>query len=248
MSFDVVTGNKAQSNGGGIANRGTLIMSNSTSVGKNKALGDGGGLYNGGVITGDTDAGNVTFVKNKAGGVGGGIDNEHTLTLTSVTLSGNAATEDGGGLHNHDGGTATLQNVTIKNNKSKDKTVGGGIANGVGSTATLTNTLLDTNKPFNCAGTLTSGGGNVENAATCGFGAGDLPNAGKLQVKSLKVDKTFGLIPTHELKPTSPAIDAGIDTGCPALDQNSRPRIDVPTVPNINGGICDSGATEFELP
>jgi CSLREA domain-containing protein len=84
--------------------------------------------------------------------------------------------------------------------------------------------------------------------STCGFGVGDRPNAGKLQLKALKVDHDFGLIPTYELKPNSPAIDAGVDTGCLELDQNSRPRIDVPTVPNLNGSICDSGATEFELP
>jgi predicted outer membrane repeat protein len=247
MNYCVVTGNKAESEGGGIANRGTLTMGYTT-IGKNKALDDGGGLYNGGPVGGTTTAGSVTFVKNKTGGHGGAIDNEHTLVLTDVTLSGNAANQDGGGLRNHDGGTATLQNVTIKGNKSKDKTVGGGIANGAASTATLTNTLLDTNKPFNCAGTLTSGGGNVENAATCGFGAGDRPNAGKLQVKGLKIDRDFGVVPTHELKANSPAIDAGVDTGCPEFDANARGRIDVPTVPNVNGSICDSGATEFELP
>jgi hypothetical protein len=149
------------------------------------------------------------------------------LTLTDVTLSG----------------TATLQNVTVKDNKSKGKMVGGGIVNGQGSTVSLRNTLIDTNKPFNCAGTLTSGGGNVENAATCGFGAGDIPNGGKLQVKGLKFNNA--VIQTHALKANSPAIDAGVDTGCPAFDENSNVRVDVPSVCT---GICDSGAFEFQLP
>jgi predicted outer membrane repeat protein len=248
MSHCVVTGNKSQTNGGGIANRGTLTMG-FTTIGKNKALGDGGGLYNGGLVTGMTTAGSVTFTKNAAKGHGGGIDNEHTVTLTNVTLSGNQAALEGGGLNNHDGATATLQSSTVKDNKTKDKTLAGGIANDGGSTATLTNVIVDTNKPFNCAGTLTSNGGNVEGTSTCGFGANDLANAGKLQMKGLKVDKTFGIVATHELKPTSPAIDAGVDAGCgPSdLDANGRPRrTDIPTVPDAHGSTCDAGATEFQ--
>jgi hypothetical protein len=132
---------------------------------------------------------------------------------------------------------------TIKGNSSKSKTVGGGIANGAASAATLTNTPLDSNKPFNCSGALTSGGGNVENAATCGFGAGDIPNAGKLQVKGLKFNAQVAQ--THALKATSPAIDAGVDAGRPELDENFRGRVDVP---NVGTGICDSGAFEFQLP
>jgi len=245
MTYGIVAGNKAQTNGGGIANRGTLTMSYTT-IGKNKALGDGGGLYNGGIVTGDTKAGAVTFSKNTAGGHGGGIDNEHTVELTSVTLSGNAAAADGGGINNHDGGTATLQNVTVKDNKSKDKTLGGGIANVAASTVSITNTIVDTNKPLNCAGTLTSGGGNVEGTATCGFGGNDLANAGKLQMNGLKVDKGFGIVATYELKAKSPAIDAGVDSGCPTLDANARFQVDVPTVTNLHGSACDAGATEFQ--
>ena len=249
MTYCVVSGNKAQTNGGGITNRGTLTMSYTT-IAKNKALGDGGGLYNGGVVTGTTTAANVTLSKNSAKGHGGGIDNEHTVSLTNVTVGGNAAALDGGGINNHDGGSATLQNTTVKSNKSKDKTVGGGIVNGLGSTASLTNTIVDTNKPFNCAGTLTSGGGNVEGTATCGFGVNDLSSAGKLQMNGLKIDKTFGIVATYELKATSPAIDAGVDAGCGVadLDANARPRrIDVPTVADAHGSTCDSGATEFQL-
>jgi len=244
LNYCVIKGNKAQSDGGGIANRGMLVME-LTTVSTNKALADGGGLYNGAQVGGDTQASKVTFAKNQAGGRGGGVDNQHTVALTNVTLSGNKAVADGGGLSNHDGGAATLQNVTVKGNQSKAKTVGGGIANGAASTATLTNTLVDTNKPVNCAGTLTSGGGNVENVATCGFGAGDIPNAGKLQLKGLKVDKGFGVVATHELKANSPAIDAGIDVGGPEFDANFRSRIDVP---NVGTGIWDSGAVEFQLP
>lgn len=238
ITYGKIVGNKSQTDGGGIANRGTLTIDRGT-VAKNKAVGDGGGVYNGsagGVAT----IVNVTLAKNQAA-KGGGIDNQHTMSLTSVTVSGNKAAAEGAGIDNHDGGALTLQNVTVKDNKSKDKTVGGGVANGVGSTATLTNTLLDTNKPANCGGTIASGGGNVENAATCGFGAGDVPNAGKLLLKGLKFNAN-PFAQTHALKAGSPAIDVGVETGCPELDQNFHVRIDVPRVGTT---VCDSGAVEF---
>jgi hypothetical protein len=243
IRFGKIIGNKSQTDGGGIANRGTLFMAQTT-VGKNKAVGDGGGLYNGAQVGGTADVNTSTFAKNQAG-KGGGIDNQHTLTLSSVTVGANKAIADGAGINNHDGGTLTLQNVTVKDNKSKSKTVGGGVANGTASTATCTNTLVDSNKPANCAGTIASGGGNVENAATCGFGAGDKPNAGKLQMKGLKFVEQNPFTQTYLPKATSPAIDAGVDTGCPELDENFKPRIDAASVPNANNSICDSGAVEF---
>lgn len=238
VSYGKISGNKSQTDGGGIANRGTLIMG-TTTVGKNKAVGEGGGLYNGSA-GGSATIGNVTFAKNQAG-KGGGIDNQHIMALTSVTVSGNTAIADGAGINNHDGGALTLQNVTVKDNKSKDKTVGGGVANGAASTATFASTLLDTNHPVNCSGTVASGGGNVENAATCGFGVGDLPNAGKLQLTGLKFHQN-PFAATHAPKANSPAIDAAVDAGCPELDENFHGRVDVP---NVGTAICDSGAVEF---
>ncbi len=242
ITYGVITGNKAQSDGGGISNRGTLIVS-STTFSKNKTRAEGGGLYNGGQVGGDAELSFVTFSKNSAIGGGGGIDNQHTLQLTNVTLSANKAAS-GGGLSNHGGGTATLQNVTIKDNKGKKATPGGGVANAAPSVATLTNTLLDKNAPLNCAGAIVSGGGNVENAASCGLGAGDLPNAGKkLLVDKLKFNPS--IVQTHGLKPGSPAIDAGVDAGCPEFDENFHSRVDVP---GVGTGICDCGAVEFQLP
>lgn len=243
IRLGTISGNKSQTDGGGIANRGTLFMAQTT-VGKNKAVGDGGGLYDGG-LGGSADINTSTFAKNQAGGQGGGIDNDHAMLLTSVTIGANKANADGAGINNHDGAALTLQNVTIKDNKSKSKTVGGGVANDAASTATCTNTLVDTNQPANCAGTIASGGGNVENAATCGFGAGDKPNAGKLQLKGLKFVKDNPFTQTYVPKATSPAIDAGVDTGCPMLDENFHGRVDAASVANANNSSCDSGAVEF---
>lgn len=239
-----IIGNKSQTDGGGIANRGTLTMG-TTTVAKNKAVGDGGGLYDGS-LGGSADVDAVSFVKNQAA-KGGGIDNDHTMSLGRVTVGGNKATADGAGIRNHDGGALTLQSVTVKDNKSKNKMVGGGVATDGASTTTFTDVALDANKPVNCAGTIVSGGGNVENAATCGFGAGDRPNAGKLQLKGLKLDGNR-FAQTYTPKATSPVIDAGVDAGCipvPATDENFHVRIDVPSVPNLHNSICDSGAVEF---
>lgn len=57
---------------------------------------------------------------------------------------------------------------------------------------TMLGPLVQRNAPLNCAGPIVSGGGNVENAASCGFGAGDLPNAGKkLLVDKLKFNPSI---------------------------------------------------------
>lgn len=238
----VVSGNKAQDDGGGISNRGTLVMAD-VFITKNKALDDAGGLYNPRTTAGVVSASRVTLAKNVAGGQGGGVENQSTMTLTNTTVSGNRSASAGGGIHNATDGEIALQNVTVKDNRTKGKTAAGGISND--EVAMLTNTILDKNKPFNCGGAaLSTGGGNVENALSCGLAAGDLPNVGKLQLASLKL-AAGAVAPTHALKATSPAIDVGNDSGCPQADQNAQSRIDIP---GVGTALCDSGATEFHPP
>jgi hypothetical protein len=257
----VVKSNKASDDGGGIANFGLLTLTGVT-ISKNKAGDDAGGLDNddGTVVMIDT-----TISKNNAGGETGGAETEGGLmSATRVTIDGNSAKDDAGGVGIEQGGefeasnstisgnkaadngggvnlddataTAELENVTLKGNKAKEQ--GAAISNVFGGSATLTNTLLDKNKKVTCAGVITSGGGNVEDTATCGFGAGDLPGLGKLKVAGLK--NNGGLTRTHALKEGSPAVDVGVGE-CPVTDQRGAPRVDIP---GTGTTTCDSGAFE----
>ena len=88
-----LNGNAAYTNGGGIYNTGTAMLSNSTVFG-NFAYTDGGGVYNSG-----------------------------TLTLTNDTVSGNAGyggssalPEYGGGIYNSTAGTLQMDNTIVAGN------------------------------------------------------------------------------------------------------------------------------------
>jgi len=97
------------SDGGGILNRGELVVRSMTFM-DNDALYDGGGLLNlGGTVT----VINSTFVNNKAGNMGGGLaDHLGKATVTNCTFSGNAA-EKGGALFSS--GTMLLRNTILAN-------------------------------------------------------------------------------------------------------------------------------------
>ena len=86
--------------GGGIVNRGELVLEGVTLLG-NTAIRDGGGLFNsGGILT----VINSTFARNTAGSTGGGLaayrkpnqpDTEGQVTSTNCTFSENSAIEGG---------------------------------------------------------------------------------------------------------------------------------------------------------
>jgi hypothetical protein len=124
--------------GGGIYNRGTLTLNNST-VANNTAGANGGGILNRGnaTLTNSTVSGNTANVD------GGGIDNESggTLTLNGSTVSGNTANNDGGGIDNESGGALTLNSSTVSGNNAGND--GGGIWNA--GTATLNSSTVRDN-------------------------------------------------------------------------------------------------------
>ena len=96
------------SNGGGIANSGTLTVASSTLRGNSASV--GGGIYNTGTltITGSTISGNT-------GAVGGGILNSGTLTVASSTFSGNRVTDSGGGIFTQIGTAAVASSTFVQN-------------------------------------------------------------------------------------------------------------------------------------
>jgi predicted outer membrane repeat protein len=210
-----------------------------TTISKNKAGDESGGLETeDGTVYGTRVTIDGNTCKDDGGGVG--VEQNGAFHCTNCTFSGNKAKEDGGGLNLDDATTAaTLTNVTLRGNKAK--LVGGAVANVFGGSLTLTNTLLDKNKKITCAGGIVSGGGNVEDTDTCGFGAGDLSGIKKLQVAGLK--QNGGATRTHALKAGSPAIDVAVDGVCPGTDQRGAPRQDIP---GVGTTTCDSGAYELQ--
>jgi len=226
--------------GGGVLVEGTLTL---TDVDVNGNLCDdrGGGIY---VMKGSLTLTRVTVSGNTAGGNGGGIGGESATTvtaMTNVTVSNNTAA-NGGGVYDKKVTDFTMINVTITGNAASGS--GGGVYQTSGA-FTLKNTIVaNSTSGGNCFGTITSSGYNLDSANTCGLsGTGDLintdPQLGPLQ-------NNGGTMSTHALLSGSPAIDAGTNTGCPAVDQRgiSRPR-------DGNGdtiATCDMGAFEAFTP
>ena len=227
-------------NGGAISNLGTLTVSNSTFSG-NSAGADGGGIFNnGGTLT----VTNSTFSSNGAGSSGGGIYNSGAATITNSTFSGNTSASGGGAIF-HASGTLSVSNSTISGNG--DSSAGGGIDNAAaGGSVSIGKSILSGNTNGNCAGSsVTNGGLNISDDATCGFGSatgangqtiGDSVNS-KLDPNGLLYNG--GPTQTIGLQAGSPAIAAIATANCPAADQRGATR------PALGQNACDIGA--FEL-
>jgi predicted outer membrane repeat protein len=214
--------------GGGIANAGTLTVTNCT-VSGNTAH-QGGGVSNGGTVT----VTNSTFSGNSASGYGGGILNLFgTLTVTNSTFAGNSTESAGGGISNNEGRLA-VTNSTFSANSATD---GGGIfATGP---ATLTNTVVASSTS---GGDLdgTFGGNNnlIDDAASApGFADGTGGNIVGHPALLGSLGSYGGSTQTIPLLPGSPAIDAGAAVGSgpagatvPAADQRGKSRMGAPDI------------------
>jgi hypothetical protein len=186
--------------GAGIANNGSLTLTNST-VSRNVEMAkgtpstnQGAGLFNsGGTVTvvNSTIAGNSQVASGNASSNGSGIENLGTsIDLRNVTIAGNT-------------GSAAIRNIAMVN---------------------ATNTIVSNGASGNCLGAITSLGHNLESADECGFhAAGDL--AGLNPLLGPLADNG-GPTYTEALLAGSPAIDAGDPLACPGTDQRgvSRPQ------------------------
>jgi predicted outer membrane repeat protein len=175
---------------GGIVNRGTLTLNDSTVSGNLASHVEGGGIRNeGGTVT----LNNSTVSDNAAGnGNGGGIANEDsgTVTLNNSTVSGNHAgcggECGGGGILNEPGATMTLNDSAVSGNHA-DTGPGGGISNG-GGTVTLNDSTVSGNTAktrgggiSNEVGTMTLNRTTVS-GNTAGLGGGIFNEAGTVTV------------------------------------------------------------------
>ena len=228
--------------GGGIDNRGTVTVTNSTLSG-NSATNAGGGIYS---FNGTVTVTNSTFSGNSAP-YGGGIYNFGTVTVTNSTLSGNSATSSGGVLLNN-GGTVRVTNSTLSGNSASGN--GGGIFNA--GTLTVTNTIVAGNTAPtgpDINGAVVSHGHNLigTTSGTLGITSGmngDLANPTPLLSA---LGSYGGLTQTVALLPGSPAIDAGDDSVCnqmtgaaPVNTQDQR------GITRPVGAHCDIGAFESQ--
>ena len=122
----VLTGNRADSNGGAILNLGGTLTINRCTIKGNTAAQSGGAIEN---RSGSVQITNSTISGNSAsGGAGGAILNNGTLGISSCTITGNSAAQGGsGGIAN--AGSARADNSIIAANGSVD-IAGGGTTSG----------------------------------------------------------------------------------------------------------------------
>jgi hypothetical protein len=134
--------------GGGIANLGSLTVSDCTLSGNSAGIA-GGGIYTSGTltVTGSTLSGNTA-----PGSAGGGIWNTGTLSLSNSTLSGNSGYQ-GGGVGSAAVAKLTVSNSTLTANSAQ---FGAGLWNN--GTATVTGSLLSGNSAGQYSGGIANGG------------------------------------------------------------------------------------------
>jgi hypothetical protein len=254
--------------GGGIYNRGQLVITSSTISGNSG--GQGGGIYNNSgtvTVTGSTISGNTA----PGGGQGGGIFNFGTVTVTGSTISGNTAPGGGlGGAIFEDGGTLTITGSTISGNtalgslggaifddngtatvtsstiSANTASTGGGIYNDVGTFVLAGDLLATPGAPSvggECAGSVfTDDGYNVSDDATCGLGA--MTSVGNSAAAEDLGALTNNGGPTETIFPMAgnPAINNIPTTGttlCPATDQRG--------LTTAIGSPCDAGAVQVAV-
>jgi len=264
--------NSAARDGGGIDSNGGLSMTISGSTISDNSAGNGGGMCACGYTGPTTTVTNSTISGNSAGTGGGiwnVAQHPSGLTVLNSTISGNSATGNpGGGISNS--GDATVTNSTISGNSAINGNSGGGISNGsysltlkdntfsgnsatsggaifnwLGGTTQIDDTVLNAGPSggtlFDNNGTITSLGYNLASDNGGGFltGSGDQINTdpllGPLQDNG---GPTF----THELLPSSPAIDAGDPSFAPPPDFDQRG----PGYARVVNGRIDIGSFEVQ--
>jgi hypothetical protein len=221
--------------GGGLLNRGRVVLMHSTLTDN---VGDyGGGLSDQGALT-ITDS---AIIRSRAH-AGAGILNRGTLAVINTTIADNAANE-GGGIANLGRGPVVITNATVARNSAGGIFGGGGMANLGSGTVELQNTIVALNTAPgvlgpDCFGRISSRGHNlIGDTADCTIPrrANDL--VGDPDVGDLADDGAAGHV-YLPLLPASRAIDAGDRAACPRTDQLGHPRFNV----------CDIGAVECTPP
>ena len=235
-------------NGGGIANAGTLTVSDSTISGNGAGHGSpsqgsggaGGGIFNSGVltVTGSTISGNhsgdgadqcpPSCFYYGTDGAGGGIASTGTASIADSTVSGNVVGASTLGVDGYGGGIAVLggsawvRSTTIADNTGAHG--GGGLYRG-GGTLRLGNSIVAGNSgpaaTLDCQGNLLSEGYDLLGVSGCsGLVASDQRGSAAAPLDPVvdALADNGGPTATHAVLDGSPAIDAGDPVGCTRRD------------------------------
>ncbi len=222
---------------------GSLSLIDST-VSDNDSGWSGGGIY--AFFNTEVTINRSTISGNVAQDVGGGLRSLGNVTVLNSTMSGNHAVAFHGGAAFLTDGVTEVVNSTIAGNSAPPGTAGGlfvGTFTASPASLSLKNSVVSSNTGLNCfagffgagAVTLTSGGNNVADDASCNLTSpGDQPNTDPLLGP---LADNGGPTSTHALLAGSPAIDTADAASCPATDQRG--------VARPQGAGCDVGAFEF---
>jgi hypothetical protein len=180
-----------------------------------------------------------------ASGNGGGISNAGFLQIVNTTISGNVAFVHGGGIfQSASARLLVLSHSTLAFNQAGF--LGGGLMV-MGDVPQIGSTILGNNTAVtagpDCSGTIDSQGHNLIGvAAGCTIGGTTTGNILNRNPLLFPLRDNGGPTLTHGLRARSRAIDAGLASGCPALDQRGVSR------PQDGDGdgtvVCDIGAFE----
>jgi hypothetical protein len=244
--------NQAQQGGGVNSDRDVVLID--TVIRDNHATSSAGGLMvNKSISDNNSRLEGVTISGNLSDGTGGGVYNTGaTLTMTNSTVSGNIAQNYAGIMNNGNLGIGLISRITILNstvadnqNTTLNASNSGGIGNINDGFLTIQNSIVAGNDDRQCTagGTWTTNGYNLSSGDNCDFTqTGDQENTNP---KLASLGDYGGPTPTHALLPSSPAIDAGDNSACPASDQRGvgRPF----DGDNDASAVCDIGAYEARL-
>ena len=211
ISNSTVADNRVDGGAAAVTSIGTATVVNST-IARNSyyEIYGGTGIGNGGTLI----VTNSTISDNGAGLVaGGGISNGGTLTVSNTTISGNYGDFGGGGIFNE--GLATVKNSIVANSSGE----GDG--------------------PWDCAGTITSLGTNLDTDGSCsGF---TQVTSAQLNLGALALNSPRSGTETEALLPGSVAIDAVTDCTDVA---GKAVTVDQRRVHRPQGRACDIGSFE----
>jgi hypothetical protein len=142
----------AGGSGGGLANFGTITLTNDDIY--NNSAPDGGGLFN--ASTGSMTLSGTSVVTNTATNTGGGIVTNGNLTLSNSDVTNNSAV-NGGGIYISSTGSASLSNNSYIGSNSASSNGGGVYNNGTftmtGGSITENDTSGDGGGLYNASGT-----------------------------------------------------------------------------------------------
>jgi len=258
LSHLVITGGFSPDGGGGIRVSGSgfaasgFTLRDSAVIG-NATNGDGGGIRIGAVPTATIERclveGNTS--EQRGGGIFVSLSTPFRFTdVINSTITNNTAFV-GGGIYLFGTAFHSITNSTIADNEA-DVLFSDGFVGDITNRLTLENTLFVNNECGYIAAIPMSNGHNIEGpTATC-FVPGDGDQMGVADILLGPLAANGGPTRTYALLPGSPAIDAGLDSDCPATDQRGVARPldgDFDSVAQCDIGAFEAGSiTASEIP